>query len=153
VPGLDAGALHEVLPRCLAVPRWVAQVAATAPYRSVEDLEVRASNAALRFSDDELDQALTAEGRIEERLAESPAPGHRTDQATGSALLAGSREYEQKFGRIFFTRIAGRSPADVLAELDRRLRLDPDSDRAALASELHDIALLRLRSLVSPPPR
>ena len=151
MPGLDAPMLREVLPRCLAVPRWVEQIAAHAPYRSVEDLEVAASAAALRFSDDELDSALAAEGRIDERLAESPAPGHRTDEATASALAARSRAYEERFGRIFFTRIAGRSPDDVLAEFDRRLRLDAEADRAALGSELHDIALLRLRSLLSAP--
>ena len=59
----------------------------------------------------------------------------------------GNRAYEEKFGRIFLIRAAGRSRPEILAELQRRLLLDPEAEVKVVAAELRDIALLRIPQL------
>ena len=48
---------------------------------------------------------------------------------------------------MFLIRAAGRSRPEILAELERRLRLDPDEEVGIVATELRDIALVRIPQL------
>jgi 2-oxo-4-hydroxy-4-carboxy-5-ureidoimidazoline decarboxylase len=64
------------------------------------------------------------------------------------ALAAANRAYEQRFGRIFLTCAAGRSGADMLAELRQRLENDEETERAVVIAELRKIALLRAQRLL-----
>ncbi|MFP5282722.1 MAG: 2-oxo-4-hydroxy-4-carboxy-5-ureidoimidazoline decarboxylase, partial [Actinomycetes bacterium] len=57
--------------------------------------------------------------------------------------------YEEKFGRVFLIRAAGRSRPEILAELRRRLELDPETEAGIVGAELRDIALLRIPQLFS----
>jgi 2-oxo-4-hydroxy-4-carboxy-5-ureidoimidazoline decarboxylase len=156
-PGLDEDTLRRLLPECLAVPRWVDDVVRGAPYPSFEDLEVRASGAAMRFTDEELEQALSHHPRIGERPTgdgqaqqfsrSEQSAADAEDAKLKAAIADGNRRYEERFDRVFLIRAAGRSRRQILDELDRRLRLDDASERATVVSELHDITLLRIRSL------
>jgi 2-oxo-4-hydroxy-4-carboxy-5-ureidoimidazoline decarboxylase len=149
--------LREGLTACLAVPRWVDDVVAVAPFSSLAQLLEVARAAATPLSPDEIDQALSHHPRIGER-----AVGHgrahsfsRAEQAASASadladeLAAGNLAYERKFGRVFLIRAAGRSRPEILAELERRLVLDPDEELAIVGSELRDIALLRIPQLFS----
>ncbi len=72
------------------------------------------------------------------------------DSATGDTaarLAAGNAAYEQRFGRVFLIRAAGRDAEEILAELDRRLGNDDDAERAETVDNLRQIALLRLEAL------
>ena len=52
--------------------------------------------------------------------------------------------------QVFPIRAAGRSPAEVLAELRRRLRNDPGAEQREVAEQLRPVTRLRLeRSLQS----
>ena len=112
--------LREGLPDCLAVPRWVDEVAAGGPYASLDDLLDAAGLAATPLSAEEVDQALADHPRIGERPTGSGAgagfsaaeqESSASDDADLAAQLAeGNRAYEEKFGRIFLIRAAGRSP-------------------------------------------
>ena len=62
-------------------------------------------------------------------------------------MADGNRAYEERFGRIFLIRAAGRSRPEILAELHRRLALTDDAEAAEVADQLRQIALLRLRTL------
>ena len=53
---------------------------------------------------------------------------------------------------MFLIRAAGRSEGEILAALDARLANDPETERGVVASELREIAVLRLERLVMPPP-
>jgi 2-oxo-4-hydroxy-4-carboxy-5-ureidoimidazoline decarboxylase len=44
-------------------------------------------------------------------------------------------------------RAAARSRPEILAELNRRLQLDPETELGVVGSELRDIALLRISQL------
>jgi 2-oxo-4-hydroxy-4-carboxy-5-ureidoimidazoline decarboxylase len=146
--------LREGLTACLHVPRWVEEVVAAGPYRSVEALVAQARESASPLSAAEIDQALADHPRIGER-AEGSGQAQRFSQAEQSSsasddeqlaadLAAGNRAYEEKFDRIFLIRAAGRSRPEILAELRRRLELDADAELAVVGGELRDIALLRI---------
>jgi 2-oxo-4-hydroxy-4-carboxy-5-ureidoimidazoline decarboxylase len=147
--------LREGLTACLAVPRWVDDVVAVAPFSSLAQLLEVARAAATPLSTEEIDQALSHHPRIGERAAGQGAAQSfsQAEQAASASedlteeLAAGNLAYERKFGRVFLIRAAGRSRPEILAELERRLALDPDSERDTVGSELRDIALLRIPQL------
>lgn len=149
--------LRGGLMACLAVPRWVAEVVARGPYGSLADLLAVAREAATPLTAAEVDQALAHHPRIGERLtgdgtaqAFSRAEQRSSatdDPALAAALAAGNEAYERRFGRVFLIRAAGRTRPEVLAELYRRLQLDPETELGVVAAELRDIALLRIPQL------
>ena len=109
------------------------------PYPDRESLLDRGSAAADHLSDDELASAISRHPRIGER----PAPVRRRGRALarragrggpsdrrGAASRGGTRRTRQRFGRVFLIRAAGRSSAEILAELDRRLGNDDATERA-----------------------
>jgi 2-oxo-4-hydroxy-4-carboxy-5-ureidoimidazoline decarboxylase len=65
-------------------------------------------------------------------------------EATRKALADAQREYEERFGFIFLIRASGRSAAEILSELERRMSNDPETELAVAARELQEIARLRL---------
>ncbi|GAA1832733.1 2-oxo-4-hydroxy-4-carboxy-5-ureidoimidazoline decarboxylase [Microlunatus capsulatus] len=149
--------LREGLTACLAVPRWVDDVAARAPFGSLLELMDAAAAAATPLSAEEVDQALAHHPRIGEKArgegtAQSFSRSEQSasqseDEALAAALAEGNRAYEERFGRVFLIRAAGRDRATILAELQRRLTLDDATEAAVVASELRDIALLRIPQL------
>lgn len=149
--------LREGLTACLHVPRWVDDVVAAGPYGSLDALVEQARSSATPLSSAEIDQALADHPRIGERAtgAGQAAQFSQAEQAASASdderlaveLAAGNRAYEEKFDRIFLIRAAGRSRAEILAELRRRLELDPDAEQQQVGTELREIALLRIPQL------
>lgn len=155
--GLTESELREGLTTCLAVPRWVDEIMAGSPYPSMLELLDAAAAAANPLTVAEVDQALASHPPIGERptgdgAASSFSRDEQSASASGdaalaAALAAGNRAYEERFGRVFLIRAAGRDRRQILAELHRRLELDPAREMATVASELRDIALLRIPKL------
>jgi 2-oxo-4-hydroxy-4-carboxy-5-ureidoimidazoline decarboxylase len=149
---------RDQLLACLSVPRWADDVLADAPYADRASLLASADEAARSLSDDELAQALAGHPRIGERAAAGHnAAASAKEQAgvvsTGSTdvterLVAGNVAYEERFGHVFLIRAAGRSGAEILGELDRRLGNSDDDERAETVDNLRQIALLRLEGMV-----
>jgi len=154
---VDETEMRQGLTACLNVPRWVDDVVARAPFASLDALVAAAAEAATPLSPAEVDHALADHPRIGERPAGSGAAAafSRAEQASSDAadeelaarLTAGNAAYEAKFGRVFLIRAAGRTRAEILAELERRIRLDPGEEVGVVATELRAIALLRLPQL------
>ncbi|MFI8592887.1 2-oxo-4-hydroxy-4-carboxy-5-ureidoimidazoline decarboxylase [Microbacterium sp. NPDC078428] len=140
------------------VPSFVDGILAARPYGSVDELAARAAGLAATWSETDLDAALAHHPRIGEKPAGSGAEAQasRGEQAsmTGAdagvtaRIAAGNAAYERRFGRVFLIRAAGRSPHEMLAELERRLTADPDAEWREAAAQLGEIAVLRLRSAV-----
>jgi OHCU decarboxylase len=149
----EAEATQRLL-TCLAVPRWAQEVAGGRPYPDLAALTARAEAAADQLSDAELAAALDRHPRIGERAgaghdaAFSRREQSGVDDADVAALAAGNREYEQRFDRVFLIRAAGRSSAEILAELRRRLDNDDEAERAETVAQLREIALLRLAAVL-----
>ncbi len=156
---LTTDELRQGLAACLAVPRWVDDVIGAGPYASVDALVSAARAAATPLSPAEVDQALADHPRIGEQAAghgtaQNFSRSEQTSSASdnpelAAALVAGNRAYEEKFGRVFLIRAAGRSREEILAELNRRLALDAVTEIGIVGAELRDIALLRIPQLFS----
>ena len=143
---------RDQLLSCLSVPRWADDVLAGEPYADRDAAVARADGAARALTDEELDQALSGHPRIGERGGEqSEREQAGVDPAVGDTaarLAAGNAAYEERFGRVFLIRAAGRDAEAILAELDRRLGNDDATERAETVDNLRQIALLRLEALL-----
>ncbi|NUR57697.1 MAG: 2-oxo-4-hydroxy-4-carboxy-5-ureidoimidazoline decarboxylase [Catenulispora sp.] len=153
------GELRALLRSCLAVPRWIDEVAAGAPFASPADLLDRARRAADPLEPAEIEQALADHPRIGEQprggsrsaafsRAEQQAPD-ADDAELATRIAAGNAAYEERFGRVFLIRAAGRTRAEIHREQQRRLALDDAADLPVVAGELRQIALLRLERLLA----
>ena len=148
----------DLVRTCLAVPRWVDDVVGARPYADRDALLTRADSAARELTDDELAAALSRHPRIGERAGAGHDAAFSTREQSGVAasdddrlaarLREGNQAYEERFGRVFLVRAAGRSGPQVLAELERRLTNDEEAERAETVSNLREIALLRLQAVV-----
>jgi 2-oxo-4-hydroxy-4-carboxy-5-ureidoimidazoline decarboxylase len=72
------------------------------------------------------------------------------DAEITARLAAGNAAYEERFGRIYLVRAAGRSATDLLDLLEERLTHDPETELAVTTEQLGEIALLRLEGLFTP---
>jgi 2-oxo-4-hydroxy-4-carboxy-5-ureidoimidazoline decarboxylase len=148
----------QALRACNAAPRFAAEVVAGRPYRDVETLVGRAEEAARALPWDDVAVALATHPRIGDRVEGSSAEAESSrreqssmadaDAATRDALLEGNRAYEERFDRVFLIRAAGRTPAEMLAELRRRLDNDEETERAEVTEQLAQITGLRVRELL-----
>jgi 2-oxo-4-hydroxy-4-carboxy-5-ureidoimidazoline decarboxylase len=147
----------ELLRACNAAPSFAAAVLAARPYPSVEALVAWAEEVARALPWDEVTEALAAHPRIGDRVEGSSAEARASrreqssmsgaDDAVRDALLEGNRAYEQRFDHVFLIRAAGRSPAEMLAELRRRLGNDEAAERAEVTEQLAQITGLRVKGL------
>ena len=141
------------------VPGWVDAVVAGRPYASVDALAAYAGALASTWAPADLEAALAHHPRIGARItgAGAEAAASRREQASmaaapdevAAALAAGNAAYEERFGRVFLIRAAGRTPSEMLAELQRRLGNPPDVEAAEATAQLAEIALLRLRTTLA----
>ena len=156
---MDDAAARERLLVCLDVPRWADAVAAGRPYSDAGEVEAAMSAASATITDDELEQALARHPRIGERAdAAKHDAEHSTREQSGvdhsdadlaRRLEEGNRAYEERFGRVFIVRAAGRSGQDVLDHLRHRLDNTDELERAATIDQLTQIAQLRIREVLS----
>jgi OHCU decarboxylase len=72
----------------------------------------------------------------------------RADADVQAALVAGNREYEDRFGHIFLISAANRSAEEILANLRSRLDNDPDTEVKLAAEQHRRITRLRLERLL-----
>lgn len=143
---------------CADVPDWADLLLAGRPFSDIDDVVRRAGYLARMWSQDDVLRALAAHPRIGERSSAGRAEaelsareqgGVLVDQEVTYRLRAGNVEYERRFDHVFLIRAAGRSGHEILAELYRRLGNDDTTELAETADELRDIALLRLRAVLS----
>ena len=153
----DASATYagRLLLTCLDAPQWADRVLAGRPYDSVGEVEDAMVAASTTISDEELEQALARHPRIGERAdADRHEAAHsareqsgvdRDDADLARRLEDGNRAYEDRFGRVFIVRAAGRSGTDILEHLRQRLDNSDELERAATIDQLTQIAVLRMR--------
>ncbi|WP_127794605.1 2-oxo-4-hydroxy-4-carboxy-5-ureidoimidazoline decarboxylase [Agromyces sp. LHK192] len=158
---LDADAARATASVWAAIPAWADELEAGRPYPSVDALAAAAADLAAVWSRIDLDAALAHHPRIGERApgTGAEASASRREQSSMSTatvdvaerIADGNRRYEERFGRVFLIRAAGRSPEEMLAELERRLDNDDAEEAREATGQLAEIALLRLRSTVTGP--
>ena len=148
---------HPDLRAALGVERWVTDVTSASPFDSLESLLATAHAAATPLSTQEIDEAMAHHPRIGEKpVGEGAAQAFSrseqssvdaSDAAVNAQIAEGNGAYEEKFGRVFLIRAAGRTRAEILSELQRRIRLDAAEELQNVGEQLRDIALLRLEKM------
>jgi 2-oxo-4-hydroxy-4-carboxy-5-ureidoimidazoline decarboxylase len=141
---------------CVGIESWVEAVVAGRPYGDLGALLILADAHARTWSGAEVEAALADHPRIGERHAGSGASaamsggeqsGVSRDADVQARLAAGNAAYEERFGRIFLVRAAGRDADDILTLLEDRLQNDPQTELGVTAGQLREIAVLRLKGL------
>ncbi len=156
---LEADEARRRLLVCLDVPRWADDVVTGRPYADVGELEAAMVAASATLTDDELEQALARHPRIGERAdatqhdaehsSREQSGVDRADADVVRRLEDGNRAYEERFGRVFIVRAAGRSGPEILDHLRHRLDNTDEAERAATIDQLTQIAVLRMKEALS----
>ena len=155
---LPADRAGDQLATCCAARAWVARVVAGRPYADLDELLTASDRAIQELGPDDLAEALAAHPRIGQRVGGSSteAAWSRQEQSgmddadagVRAALREGNVAYEERFDQVFLIRAAGRSPAEMLAELRRRLGNDLRTEQREVAEQLRQITRLRLERLL-----
>ena len=146
---------RDQLLSCLRIRRWADEIVGQ-KIDTLEALLEASERSAAHLTEAEVDEALAAHPRIGERHAGASAEARFSaseqsasqspDEELASRLAAGNAAYEERFGRVFLIRAAGRSREEILAELERRLANDPLTELNETSEQLRQIAALRLKS-------
>jgi OHCU decarboxylase len=100
-------------------------------------------------------EAFAAHPRIGERAAgwagEEQSGVRGADDEVLGRLNSLNHDYERKFGHVFLIFATGKSAAEILAELERRLANDPATELRIAAGEQAKITRLRLQKALAEP--
>jgi 2-oxo-4-hydroxy-4-carboxy-5-ureidoimidazoline decarboxylase len=156
---LDRDAARAALRPCVDIDRWIDEVVDGRPYADVEAALAAGGLAAEPWTESEIDGALAHHPRIGDRPqgASAEAAFSRSEQAgvdvtdadVQAALVSGNLAYEDRFGRVFLIRAAGRSSREILDALNARLLHSPDEELPVVAQQLREIAVLRLEGVLN----
>lgn len=154
---LDAeAAAREVLP-CCGSSAWAAGLAARRAFADAQELFDASDAVWAGLAEDDWREAFDSHPRIgqsharvataeslawsseEQRAALSP------DESAKLALAAANRQYEERFGRIFIVCASGKSAAEILAILERRMKNSAAAEMLEAAEQQQQITQLRLR--------
>src|SRR5699024_757261 len=141
---LPADAARDALRPCLDVDRWIDAVVAARPLPDLDSALASARDDAAPLRTAEIDSALSHHPRTGETAegdSAAAATSTREQARLGTLgddvqtrLAAGIAAYEARFDRVFLIRAAGRSPEEVLSELERRMD-NSDADETAEVGE------------------
>jgi OHCU decarboxylase len=119
------------------------------PFRDLEHLREAADRVWQELPREDWLEAFRAHPRIgdpratgraaREQIATRSAPGEVL-----AALAAGNQRYEAKFGHVFLICASGKSAAEMLEALERRLPNDRHRELQVAAAEQRKITRLRL---------
>ena len=142
----------ELMQPCCASRRWVSEVVSGRPYGSMRRLISASDDVLADLGWGDLAEALAAHPRIGDRTSggDRESTWSRQEQrdagssSVADALLAGNIAYEERFGHIFLICATGRSPEQMLAELQQRSTNATEVEREVVRRELREIVRLRL---------
>jgi 2-oxo-4-hydroxy-4-carboxy-5-ureidoimidazoline decarboxylase len=151
-----ADAAREVLP-CCGSQAWATSLAARRPIADEASLIRTSSSIWLAVPEEAWQEAFNSHPRIGQKHPQTHATKESlnwsseeqrsalsTDDVTSLALEEANRRYEQKFGRIFIVCAAGKSPAEILANLEARMQNDAATELREAAEQQRQITQLRL---------
>jgi len=158
---LEADAAARTILPCCGSRTWANAMAAGRPFANAVALWAASDAVWAELSEDDRREAFDSHPRIgewharaatEESLAwSSDEQSAAMDSANGTdaslqlVLTQRNRQYEERFGHIFLICAAGKSAADILASLDRRMRNSDTDELVEAAEQQRQITQLRLR--------
>lgn len=154
-------AMHVILP-CNGSEAWAIGVVNLYPFNTPEDLFAASDKVWWSLGEKDWQQAFDSHPRIGESKAKAATPksvewsaGEQAaaapDAATLTELAEANRKYEAKFGRIFIVCATGKTAAEMLTILERRLSNDPETELHEAAEQQRQITQLRLRKWLGLP--
>lgn len=152
--GLDDAA--DVIQACNGSPVWATLVAYNRPFDSPAALFAASDEIWRSLPEEDWREAFDSHPRLGESRAKAAtekslswSAGEQStanpDDATREALAQGNFEYEEKFGRIFLLCATGRSAAEMLAILRKRMQNDAATELREAVEQQQLITQLRLR--------
>ena len=157
---LDATDAAEAILPCNGSRAWADGMAALRPFATRFDLTCSADLVWKSLSSADWQQAFDSHPRIGERHAKAAtdtslkwsageqAAAQLTDEIQ-QQLAAANREYDAKFSRIFIVCASGKTAAEMLAILRKRLANDPATELREAAEQQRQITQIRLRKWLS----
>lgn len=152
-----ADAAREVL-ACCGSSAWARDLAARRPFGNEAALIAASDEVWNGLAAADWMEAFSRHPRIGERKAPAVASSQSAawsaqeqkdvsaaDESVQAALLAGNREYEKKFGRVFIVCATGKSAEEMLSILNERLRNNDATELRAAAEEQRKITNIRLK--------
>jgi 2-oxo-4-hydroxy-4-carboxy-5-ureidoimidazoline decarboxylase len=152
-----ATAAREALP-CCGSQAWAAALARRRPIADEASLIDASTSIWLALPEQAWQEAFDSHPRIGQSHAQThateeslrwSAQEQRTavseDEAMKLALEEANRRYEQKFGRIYIICATGKTPAEILAILEARMKNDAATELQEAAEQQRQITQLRLR--------
>jgi 2-oxo-4-hydroxy-4-carboxy-5-ureidoimidazoline decarboxylase len=148
-------AKEQILP-CNGSHAWAEQMAAQRPFATPFDLTCTADIVWRALDETAWQQAFDSHPRIGEQHAKAATDkslawstaeqaAANPDDAVKIVLVEANRAYEQKFGRIFIVCATGKSAAEMLAILNKRMSNDPATELREAAEQQRQITQIRLR--------
>jgi OHCU decarboxylase len=149
-------ATDEILP-CCGSKAWAREMTARRPIFNEASLLAACDEIWKSLSEADWLEAFRSHPRIGESRAAASAPASAVwsgeeqrkvgaaDEDVKSLLAEGNRSYERRFGRIFIVCATGKSAAEILEILWRRLRNDDATELREAAEQQRQIAHLRLK--------
>jgi 2-oxo-4-hydroxy-4-carboxy-5-ureidoimidazoline decarboxylase len=152
-----AAAVNEILP-CCGSRAWADGMAARRPLPDEATLLAVSDDIWRSLARSDWLEAFRSHPRIgESRAPEAASPQSAAwseqeqrnvadaSDSTKVALAEGNREYERRFNRIFIVCATGKSPAEILKILQRRLKNDEHTESQEAAEQQRQITQIRLR--------
>ena len=148
----DAAAARELL-RCCGSTRWADRMAAARPFADEAAMINRADTIWSSLDPQDWLEAFAAHPKIGGAATTRWSAQEQSGMASAAAavsdrLASGNREYEARFGYIFILCATGKSAAEMLEALERRLGNAPDRELRIAAEEQRAITRLRLARLI-----
>ena len=150
-------ATTQILP-CCGSKAWAREMAARRPFQDEAALLAVSDETWRKLTESDWMEAFNSHPRIGESIALHSSAQLSTawamqeqkrvaeaGDAVKIALAEGNREYEHKFGRIFIVCATGKSAAELLEILGRRLHNDPRTELYEAAEQQRQIIQIRLR--------
>lgn len=154
-------AFADILP-CNGADAWARAMVHARPVFAPEELYALSDTVWRSLGVAEWQQAFDSHPRIGERHAKAAgekslqwSAGEQSmaqmDDAVQQALVEANRAYEQRFGRVFLVCATGKSAAEMLRILQRRLLNDHAAELLEAAEQQRRITQLRLRKWLGEP--
>jgi 2-oxo-4-hydroxy-4-carboxy-5-ureidoimidazoline decarboxylase len=156
--GLPAQEAAQEILACCGSTTWARALAARRPFRDASSIMATSDEVWNRLSPQDWLEAFSMHPRIGEREAPQAASAQSAawsaqeqqkvaavGETTHAALQEANREYENRFDRVFIVCASGKSAAEMLDILRRRLRNDDATELREAAEEQRKITNIRLK--------
>ncbi len=160
--GLTAADAEKEILACCGSRAWAHAMAGRRPIRDEATLLTASDEIWRGLSESDWMEAFRSHPRIGESRAERATGGHSAawsaqeqsgvasgEDAMKAALADGNREYEKRFGHIFIVCATGKSAAEILSILRRRLQNDAQTELCEAAEQQRQITQIRLKRWIA----